>query len=149
MGLWKTLRVLRFEHVDARGDESVVELSLVRQRMGKDEEREEEKGMTKANTTGLLMGKLDAEDVARLRSIPEVSGVQVGTCGFGDEGGEEGCEEWVDEEDDDDDGEARDDDDSDDDYEYESGSSDWDSEDESDYEDDWEAEYSRGFVRPS
>ncbi|RAR04306.1 hypothetical protein DDE82_000821 [Stemphylium lycopersici] len=134
MPLWKTLQVVRFGHINAWGEERIVQLNLHREGGGKEHK------YTSGNE--LLTGQLEGLNLTDLHKIPEVNGVTVSTRDFEDDGDEEEDADWVDEQEEDEDSDGW----SERDYEYESEDSDWDSEDESDYEDDWEAEY--GFNVP-
>lgn len=140
MPLWKTLKVVRFDHINVWGEDRIVQLNLHRER------REDEDGKVRKYTVrnGLLTGSLARLSIQEFHKIPEVTNVVVTTRDFEDDGDTEGDADWVDRGAEEDEGEEWSDDD---DYEYESEDSEWDSEDDSDYEDDWEAEY--GFSVPS
>lgn len=137
--LWDTLKVVRFDHTNTWGEECIVQLDLEREDM--------EDGRTHGKYTSgtkLLTGELEGLKISEFLKIPDVSGVNVSTRDFENDGDDHEDADWVDED------EEEVDDDSDGwserDYEDNSEESDWDSEDESDYEDDWEAEY--GFSVP-
>ncbi|EUC47470.1 hypothetical protein COCMIDRAFT_90077 [Bipolaris oryzae ATCC 44560] len=142
MPLWKTLQVVRFDHINAWGEDRIAQLNLHRERT-KDNEHGEPSKYTMGN--GLLTGSLARLSILDFHKIPEVTNVVATTRDFEDDGDTEGDADWVDEDAEKEEGEDWSDDD--DDYEYESEDSEWDSEDDSDYEDDWEAEY--GFSVPS
>jgi len=140
MPLWKTLEMVRFDHINAWGEDRIVQLDLHRERT-EDNEHSEPRKYTSGN--GLLTGSLARLSIQEFHKIPEVTSVVVTTRDFEDDGDTEGDADWVDEDAEEEGEEWSDDDD----YEYESEDSEWDSEDDSDYEDDWEAEY--GFSVPS
>lgn len=143
MPLWKTLQVVRFDHVNVWGEERVIELNLQREG-GDGEDGTQVRKYTRANE--LLAGELEGLNIHHFCDIPEVTSVNVTTRDFEEGGDIEEDADWREA-----DGEQEDESeewsDDDDDYEYESEDSEWDSEDDSDYEDDWEAEY--GFSVPS
>ncbi|USP74482.1 uncharacterized protein yc1106_01756 [Curvularia clavata] len=142
MPLWKTLQVVRFDHINVWGEERIIELNLRREGGGGEDGTNVSKYIWE---NGLLTGDLAGLSAHHLLNIPDVTAVDVTTRDFEDDGDTEGDADWIEDGgDQEDEGEEWSDDD---DYEYESEDSDWDSEDDSDYEDDWEAEY--GFSVPS
>jgi hypothetical protein len=138
--LWDTLQVVRFNHINAWGEEAIIQLDLSRE-----EQEEGHTGFGCTTGTELLTGQLKDLSISSFLYIPDVTRVTVSTRDFENDGDDQDDADWVDEED-----EEEVDDDSDGwserDYEDDSEESDWDSADESDYEDDWEAEY--GFAVP-
>ncbi|ENI08922.1 hypothetical protein COCC4DRAFT_69511 [Bipolaris maydis ATCC 48331] len=143
MPLWKTLEVVRFDHINVWGEDRIVQLNLHRERTEENEDGQVSKYTVE---NGLLTGSLARLDIRQFHAIPEVTNVVVTTRDFEDDGDTEGDADWVDE-DAEVEGEEWSDDDDEYEYESESEDSEWDSEDDSDYEDDWEAEY--GFSVPS
>ncbi|CAG5156830.1 uncharacterized protein ALTATR162_LOCUS4623 [Alternaria atra] len=139
--LWDTLRVVRFDNINAWDEECIVQLDLER------EERGEKEGTGGKYTSGTerLNGELEGLNITRFLNVPDVTGVSITTRDVENDGDDKDDADWVDgdeeeEVDEDSDGWSERD------YEDDSEDSDWDSEDESDYEDDWEAEY--GFSVP-
>lgn len=139
--LWNTLRVVRFDNVNTWDEECIVQLDLERKEIGEEETTDSKYTSGKDQ----LNGELEGLNMTGFLKIPEVTGVNVTTRDFENDGDDQDDADWVDkgkeeEADDDSDGWSERD------YEDDSEDSDWDSEDESDYEDDWEAEY--GFSVP-